>query len=209
MGSRSLKPETLMVTRRTFLYKSAMALIGLPLLACPDLEPSSPPLGDCSEPFRAVAAAVVSEKLSGQEIETARRQVAEAAEEVIVFIPQRAWRAYQLIQDVVDNRILEESDRKLAAKAHRVMASVYFAAHTCAAPPRNQVEVAVHKLGQNGWIKTAQELEKSLRLDPKQPDASKLKKAIKKLRGERIAVTEFGELIDFLIMSIKENPSKR
>lgn len=39
-----------MITRRTFLYQSAMALIALPfLLACEGPEPSSPPPVDCSK----------------------------------------------------------------------------------------------------------------------------------------------------------------
>lgn len=40
------------VTRRAFLYKSVMTLMALPLLACDDSEPSSPPPVDCSKLFR-------------------------------------------------------------------------------------------------------------------------------------------------------------
>lgn len=151
--------------------------------------------------------------ISDKELEKARKQVDAAAEEVTLFSPQRVWNAHQLIQDVLSNKDIAKSDPEVVAKAHRIMAAVYFAANTCAAPPQKEIDYDVHKWGKDGWIKAAKEIEKSLSLNAKQPDASELKWAERELRqgteNGNLNLTTFNKLTGVLITSIKKSSSKR
>jgi len=181
------------MTRRTILHmQDALVIVGVIIVFC---------LAGCkaSEP----------KKLSIEETEAITKQIDDATEELAPFIPQRIWKAHQVIRNILDRRDLRESDPRLAARAHRVMAGIYFAANTCVAPANSDVEIAVHKLGQNGWRNAAQELEESLRLDPSQTGASDIRATLQILKEEKMPLDQFDKLIGLLIVSLRNEPKKQ
>lgn len=184
-----------MARRTTARVQGALAVMGVVLAAC---------LAGCK--------AQQPEKLSSREAERVKSQIAEASSFTLNY--QSIWQANQLLQEVFRVKGLESSDPELAAKAHRVMAGVYFGARLVTLNPEillpedQKICEVVKSLGQGGLIKAARELEASLQLDPTQADASKIRKALPVLRQGIIPGDQLGEFLDLLLMSFRDKSEK-
>lgn len=150
------------------------------------------------------------EKLSSQEMEAVTKQLAEAKEHLKPFLPDHLWHAHGLLQSVLGKSSVETSHPKLATKAHRLRAGVYYGASMIVGPPapglteeQRKIHEAVKRLGQDGWEKAAAQIKASLRLDPTQPDRAELSEAATVLGGKSdLPLDQFGRFMRLLMQPL-------
>ncbi len=147
-------------------------------------------------------------EISSEQLKVSRNQIDEAlaelgtsksfatlADAIGSFRPASVCKAGQLLQSTLKAKSLETADPKLAAKAHRAMAGVYCAAFIS---PRSKGDCIFELVVGDALTKAARELQVSLRLHPKQPEAAQVKQIIREInRGEDPKTDELLRYVKF------------
>ncbi|HUT60282.1 MAG TPA: hypothetical protein VNA25_20750 [Phycisphaerae bacterium] len=147
--------------------------------------------------------------VTGRELASISKRLDDAGKAIVPFDTEKIWSAYLAISDVLSKPGLEKADPKLAARAHRLMAGVYVCAEQISRTPstrlgQSEAERSVIGLGEGGWRKAGKDLEKSLRQDPTQPDAEKLKKYMEALKGDSIGMGQYFDILMLLVPALSQ-----
>ena len=124
-----------------------------------------------------------TKKLTDAEIKKVSKKLSVVEATAVPYRPESIWKSYQALESVLKVDGLDVSSPKLAAKAHRLMAGVLVAAGVFV-PEHEQAQdipylAKLKKLADNVCEKASSEVEKCLKLDPGQKNATFLEGAQK------------------------------